>query len=162
MNARHAKLHFTGQLSLHKDSSDIWNWHLRLTPSLRRRQRKLKFIRQLKLHTSCRQHKSDEITTNYTKNLLINILTFFFLQLYRSMGISPVIAFRRRKPAATESRYPTYGACWIFYYFHNPPNSDMDYGIFNVRAYVNACNCTRGCSDRVRAVSYTHLRAHET
>ena len=89
MNARHAKLHFTGQLSLHKDSSDIWNWHLRLTPSLRRRQRKLKFIRQLKLHTSCRQHKSDEITTNYTKNLLINILTFFFYSCIVQWGFLP-------------------------------------------------------------------------
>ena len=26
----------------------------------------------------------------------------------------------------------------------------MDYGIFNVRTYVNACDCTRGCPDTVR------------
>ena len=26
----------------------------------------------------------------------------------------------------------------------------MDYGIFNVRTYVNACVCTRGCPDTVR------------
>ena len=26
----------------------------------------------------------------------------------------------------------------------------MDYGIFNVRTYVNACDCTRGCVDTVR------------
>ena len=26
----------------------------------------------------------------------------------------------------------------------------MDYRIFNVRAYVNACDCTRGCTDTVR------------
>ena len=27
--------------------------------------------------------------------------------------------------------------------YHIPPNSDMDYGIFNVRTDVNACDCTR-------------------
>ena len=26
----------------------------------------------------------------------------------------------------------------------------MDYGIFSVRTYVNACDCTRGCTDTVR------------
>ena len=26
----------------------------------------------------------------------------------------------------------------------------MDYGIFNVRTDVNACDCTRGCTDTVR------------
>ena len=54
------------------------------------------------------------------------------------------------KPAATESRYPAYGACWVFLCFYSPPNSDMDYGIFNVRTDVNACDCTRGCRDTVR------------
>ena len=54
------------------------------------------------------------------------------------------------KPAATESLYPAYDACWVFKCFHNPPSSDMDYGIFNVRTYVNVCNCTPGCSDIVR------------
>ena len=55
----------------------------------------------------------------------------------------------REKLAATESRYPTYGACWVFYCFHNPPNSDMDCGIFNVRTYVNAYDCSWGCIDTV-------------
>ena len=32
------------------------------------------------------------------------------------------------KPAATELRYPTYGACWVFECFLNPPNSDMKNG----------------------------------
>ena len=31
-----------------------------------------------------------------------------------------------------------------------PPNSDMNYGIFNVRTDGNACDCTRGCTDTVR------------
>ena len=34
--------------------------------------------------------------------------------------------------------------------FRNPPNSDMDYRIFNVHKHVNACDCTRGCTDTVR------------
>ena len=43
--------------------------------------------------------------------------------------------FPRGKPAATEIALPTtYDACWVFSCFHNPPNSDMDYRIFNVRA----------------------------
>ena len=54
------------------------------------------------------------------------------------------------KPAATESRYPSYGACWAFWCLHNPPNSDMDYGIFNVRTDVNACDCAWGCTDTLR------------
>ena len=50
----------------------------------------------------------------------------------------------------TESRYPTYVACWVFECFHNPPNSEMDYWIFNVCTDVNACNCRQGCMDTVR------------
>ena len=58
--------------------------------------------------------------------------------------------FPRGKPAATGSRYQTDGACWVFQCFCNPPNSDMDRGIFNVHTDVNACDCTRGCTDTVR------------
>ena len=58
--------------------------------------------------------------------------------------------FPRRKPAATKSRYPTYGASWVFHCFHNPPNSDMGCRIFNVHTDVNASDCTRGCTDTVR------------
>ena len=60
--------------------------------------------------------------------------------------------FPRGKPAGTESRYPTYGTCRMFYSFHNPPNSDMDYRIFNVRTDVNACDCTRVCTDTRKRV----------
>ena len=60
--------------------------------------------------------------------------------------------FLRGKPAATESRYLIYGACWVFLCFHNPPNSDMDYRIFNVRPYANACDCTLGCTDTRKRV----------
>ena len=60
------------------------------------------------------------------------------------------VAFPRGKPAATGSRYPTYGVCSVFQCFHNPLNSDMDCGIFNVHTNANACDCTRGCADTVR------------
>ena len=81
-------------------------------------------------------------------NVFIN-----FLQLYCPNGISPMGnsgCFPRGKPAATESRYQTYGANWVFGCFHNPLNSDMDYRIFNVRIYVNECDCTRDIRTHVR------------
>ena len=56
----------------------------------------------------------------------------------------------RGKPAATETRYPTYGTSWVFKFFRNPPNSNMGYGIFNMRSDVNACDCNRGLTDTVR------------
>ena len=58
--------------------------------------------------------------------------------------------FPRGKPVATESRNPTYCACWVFKCFHNLPNSDMVFRIFNLCTNVNACGCTQGCTDTVR------------
>ena len=62
------------------------------------------------------------------------------------MGISPMAnqgRFRQGKSVATESRYPTLtnneSAWWVFSCFHNPPNSDMDYRIFNVRTWLFLC-----------------------
>ena len=46
----------------------------------------------------------------------------FFRQLHCPIGISPVGnsgCFPQGKPTATESRYPTYGACWMFQCFHS-------------------------------------------
>ena len=71
----------------------------------------------------------------------------YFLQLYCPTGNSPTEkpgCLHRGKPAATGSRHTNYGACWVFQCFHNPPNSDMNYEIFNVHTDVNACDCTRG------------------
>ena len=78
---------------------------------------------------------------------------FFFLQLYCPIGISPVGysgCFSRGKAAATELRYPTYCACWMFLCFHNPSDSGMDYKIFNVHTDIDACDCTRGMYGRRR------------
>ena len=80
-------------------------------------------------------------------------LTLYFLQLCCSSGISPMRnlgGFPWGKPAVTELRYPTYSACWVFQCFLNPPNSDMDYRIFNEHTGVNACDCTQGCMDTLR------------
>ena len=74
--------------------------------------------------------------------------------MYCPSGISPMGnlgCFPWGKPAATESHYPTYYACWVFSSVHNPPNSGMDYRIFNMRTDVNAWDCTQGCTD-------THIR----
>ena len=57
-----------------------------------------------------------------------------------------------------QSRYTTYGACWAFSCFHNPPNSDVVYRIFNVRTAVDACDCTRGCTDTRMRVCAESLR----
>ena len=57
----------------------------------------------------------------------------------------------RGKPAATEARYSTYGACWVLLCFHNPPNCDRDHGIFNMNTNViYAFDCTRGCKDTAK------------
>ena len=47
-------------------------------------------------------------------------------------------------------RYPAYGACFSVSII--PPNSDMDYRIFNVHTDVNAYDCTRGCTDTRKRV----------
>ena len=45
-------------------------------------------------------------------------------------------------PFLISQPHPVFGgtsACWLFSYFHNPANSDMDYRIFNVRAWCFVC-----------------------
>ena len=69
---------------------------------------------------------------------MISFSFFFFLQLYRSIGISPIENSShcpQGKLAAIESPHPTNGPYWASKCFHNPPSSDMDYGIFNVHMW---------------------------
>ena len=47
----------------------------------------------------------------------LHFFLYYFLQLSCPSGISPTGNsgyLPRGKPAVTESRYPTYGACWMF------------------------------------------------
>ena len=95
----------------------------------------------------------DRVNSGVVSSCFLAFSLFTILQLYCLDGISPMGTsgwLLRGKPAATESRYPTYSACWVFLCFLNPPNFDMDYRIFNVRTDVNACDCTGGCADTVR------------
>ena len=97
--------------------------------------------------------RSERLSTSI---VLLFIIVFFYFFLLLTF-FTTVLSQRnfshgyssQGKPAASESRYPTYDARWVFYSFHNPPNSGMDYGIFNVRTDVNACDCTRGCKDTI-------------
>ena len=52
--------------------------------------------------------------------------------------------FHQGKPASCNRvalPNPNYNwsSCWVFSCFHNPPNSDMDYRIFNVRTWSFLC-----------------------
>ena len=87
-----------------------------------------------------------------TTTKVVVMLPFFFSNCIVQLGFSPwkIRCFCLGKPAATESYYPTYGACWVFQCFHNPPKSGMDNRIFKVRTDVNACDCIREYADTVR------------
>ena len=83
----------------------------------------------------------------------ILLLYWHFLQLYRPHGIFPMgnsgCLPREIQLGQSRATQPTVHAS-VFQCFHNPPNSDMDYRILNVRTDVNACDCTRGCPDTER------------
>ena len=102
------------------------------------------------------RHLADSTGRKHRLRGVCVYFTFYFdcLHLYCPNWVSPMgnsACFPRWKPAAIQSRYPTYGACRVFGCFHNPQNSGMDYGIFSVLTNVNACNCTRAwLSDTVR------------
>ena len=76
--------------------------------------------------------------------LLINTKKFFFvLHLWQRM--SPFLI-----PPPLGQPHSVFGgtsACWLFSCFHNPPNSGMDYMIFNLHhtwSFVCMCTYTRG------------------
>ena len=81
---------------------------------------------------------------------------YYFSQLYCPNEISPMgnSGWFPRESQLRQSRYLTYGACWVFYCFHNPPNSGMDYRIFNMHSDVNACDCTQGCTDTAESLHW--------
>ena len=97
--------------------------------------------------TSC------EFVMNGLPTLFLYFFFFYSQQLYCPIVISPMgnlDCLPQGKLAAAELHHPTYSACRVFMCFHNPPNSDMDYLTFNMRADVTACDCTQECLDTVR------------
>ena len=46
--------------------------------------------------------------------------------------------------------FVAYGACWVCLWRDNPLNSDMGCRIFGICTDVNACDCTRGCTNTKR------------
>ena len=82
----------------------------------------------------------------------LTLIFFFFLQLYCLIGISLLGnsgLLSVSKANCDRVALPNL-RCMLGVYFHNPPNSDTDHGIFNVRTDVNACDCARGFKHTVR------------
>ena len=61
-----------------------------------------------------------------------------------------LLSIRITWPQSSNSLFYCFGACWVWLCCNNPPNSDMDYIIFDVRTDVNASDCTWGCTDTDR------------
>ena len=79
--------------------------------------------------------------------------TFTFFNCIVPFWISPMGkfgSFPGGEPAAMSHATQPAVHAWSFLCFHNPPNSDMDYQIFNICKDVNACLCTWGCMDTVK------------
>ena len=84
---------------------------------------------------------------------LFYFILFWFCNCIVPFGFHPWkiwVVFPRGKSAAIEPRYPTYGACWMFQCFNNPPNSNTYCRIFDVCTDVNLRGCTREYTDNVR------------
>ena len=66
---------------------------------------------------------------------------FLFNHCIVPMGFLPREIQLRQSLAA----HPRVHAVFFFFFFW-----DIDYGIFNVRTDITACDCTRGCTDSMR------------
>ena len=65
-------------------------------------------------HSSC-SLKGEPLTKTHSRHFFFkSLFTAVLFQWDISQG-KIGFAFPRGKPAATESRYPTYGACWVFF-----------------------------------------------
>ena len=103
-----------------------------------------------------RCNEISQITFSFISTLEFVQVIFFFLKGFTIIvpfGISSVETldcFPWGTPAATQLHYPTYGACWVFQFFHNPLNYDMHYRIFKMHTDVCACDCIGGVRTPVR------------
>ena len=76
--------------------------------------------------------------------------TFTFYNCIVPMGFLPCEIWVVFPGESQLQRYSAYGACFSVSII--PPNSDMDYRIFNVNTDVTAYDCTRGCTDTRKRV----------
>ena len=85
-------------------------------------------------------HTSPATRTSAFRISLYDFCLFVCFTMYFPSGFSHAkfALLSPGKPAKREWCYPNYGACWVFLFFHSPP----DYIIFNVRTDVNACDYT--------------------
>ena len=63
---------------------------------------------------------------------------FVFFVLFFTLCCPKESHLQQSRSRATQP-FTNYSACWVFICFHNPPNSDMDYRIFNVRTCLFLC-----------------------
>ena len=112
----------------------------------------------IRLESKERHHTHIEFRTGLLRLITFNMFTFFFffflLLLFTTILSQWDFSFGKfgllfpgesqvRQSRATQ---PTvHAGC-----FHNPPNSDVNYRIFNVRTDVNACDWTGGVRTLVR------------
>ena len=92
------------------------------------------------------------VCKNMKKICIIILCIFVFLNCIVPLGFLPQdiqVAFPGESQLQ-QACYPTNNACWVFQRFNNPPNSDLDYRIFNVRTNVNTWDCMRGCTDTIK------------
>ena len=76
----------------------------------------------------------------FISDLFISLI-YLFLQLCCSIGF---LLWYFESLAVTELYHQTYRACWIFWCFHNPPNSDMDERIFIMQMWSFSMRIHRG------------------
>ena len=75
------------------------------------------------------QHKKPDNNNRTTQFLF----SFYFIRLIIPFGKFGPSYLGKTKAAARAALPSPTCACWVFSCFRNPPNSDMDYMIFNVR-----------------------------
>ena len=92
-------------------------------------------------------------TFEWSTSYISHISYIYIYNFYCPIRISSkenVGCFPRGKPAVTESCYPTYGACWVFSCFHNPPNSERTTGSLLCAQMLMHAIAHRGAWSHVR------------
>ena len=91
------------------------------------------------------QEREKEREREREREKLATVLSLWDFSLWKFGLLSPGKASCERA-ALPNLRY----ILGVLVFLLNSPNSDMDHRIFNVRTGVNACGCTRRCTDTVR------------